>query len=60
MNLRPEIKTFCDAAETLLCPAIMQGPLTEEERSMVEVYMSSLERLISKGTAATAPARRVF
>lgn len=60
MNLRPEIKTFCDAAETLLSPAIMHGPLTEEERSMLEMYMSSLEKMVAKGTAATAPARRVF
>ena len=60
MNLRSEIKTFCDAAETLLSPAIMQGPLTQEERSMLELYMASLEKLVAKGTASTAPARRVF
>lgn len=60
MNLRHEIKVFCDAAETLLSPVIMQTPLTEEERDMVMVYMQSLGKMIANGTAATAPAKRTF
>ena len=60
MNLRPEIKTFCDAAETLLSPVIMDSPLTEEERNVIVVYMASLGKMVAKGTAATAPAQRMF
>lgn len=60
MKLRPEIKTFCDAAETLLSPVLMQKPLTEEERSLIKMYMKSLETVILTGTASTKPAQLIF
>jgi hypothetical protein len=60
MTLRPEIKAFCDASETLLSPAIMQTPLTEDEKTIVKVYVQSLDKMVLKGTATSEPARRVF
>ncbi|ULA68617.1 MAG: hypothetical protein LZF62_360020 [Nitrospira sp.] len=54
LNLRPEVKAFCDAAETLLSPVIMQLPLTEAERSMIRIYMESLEKAGVRETATPA------
>jgi hypothetical protein len=54
------MKTFCDAAETLLSPVIMQTPLSAEERDMLKMYLASLEKVVANGTAATTPAPRVF
>lgn len=54
LNLRPEVKAFCDAAETLLSPVIMQLPLTEAERSMIKIYMESLEKAVVRETATPA------
>ena len=51
LSLRPEVKAFCDAAETLLSPGIMQLPLTEADQSMMRVYMESLEKAVTRETA---------
>jgi hypothetical protein len=47
MTFRPEIKRFCDAAETLLSPVLLQSPLTEDECSMIRVYIKNLESLVT-------------
>lgn len=60
MNLRPEIKVFCDAAETLLSPVMMQTSFTEDELALLRLYMENLEKMVAKGTAATAPTRHLF
>ena len=60
MTLRPEIKAFCDASETLLSPAIMQNPLTEDERTLINEYVRSLDKMVMDGTVTREPARRVF
>ena len=60
MTLRPEIKAFCDASETLLSPAIMETPLTEDERTLINEYVRSLDKMVMDGTVTREPARRVF
>lgn len=55
MTLRPEIKAFCDAAETLVSPILLRTPLTEEERGMIRLYMQTLEeKLLNVNAEAIA------
>lgn len=57
MKLRPEVKKFCDVAETLLSPALLDTPLTEEEMEMITIYMQSLqEKLLSTAKASRSAA----
>jgi hypothetical protein len=51
MNLRPEGKTFCDAAETLASPVLLESPLTEDERGMIRMYMQTLEEKVLRVSA---------
>jgi len=52
LSLRPEIKAFCDATETLLSPVLLRSPLNQEELGMIRLYMQSLEEKVL-GTATT-------
>jgi len=47
VKLRKEVRQFCDIAETLLSPALLQTPLTEEEVEMISIYMQSLEEKLN-------------
>ena len=48
MNIRPQVKVFLDAAETLLSPAL----LTEDERGMIKMYIDSLDTMVVAGVNA--------
>lgn len=52
MTLRLEVKIFCDAAETLLSPVLLRSPLNQEERSMIRLYMESLEEKVLSNVGA--------
>jgi len=42
LNLRPEVKKFIDAAETLLSPILLATPFNEDEYGMIAAYVESL------------------
>jgi hypothetical protein len=46
MDIRPQVKAFLDAAETLLSSALLTSPLNEDERGMIKMYMESLDEKI--------------
>ena len=55
MNIRPQVKVFLDAAETLLSPALLTSPLNQDERDLVKMYINSLdERVVPDGSAPEA------
>jgi hypothetical protein len=41
-QLRPEVKAFCDAAETLASPLLIGSPLTDDELTVVRMYMNTM------------------
>jgi hypothetical protein len=43
MNIRPQVKSFLDAAETLLSPALLTSPLNQDERELIKMYICSLD-----------------
>ena len=45
-HLRPEVKAFCDAAETLASPVLLRSPLTDDELTVVRMYMNTLEKKV--------------
>jgi hypothetical protein len=46
LTLRAEVKSFCDAAETLASPALLSSPLTQDEREMIKFYLHTLDQII--------------
>lgn len=52
MPIRPQVKAFLDAAETLLSPALLTSPLNEDECGMIHVYMETLEEKVLGHTFA--------
>ena len=57
VTLRPEVKTFCDATETLLSPVLLRSPLTQEELGMIRMYMQSLEEKLLSTASVPIPGR---
>jgi hypothetical protein len=57
MELRPEIKLFCDAAETLL--SRVMTPMTDEEWTIVREYAKTLERAAANRTDVIGPLGRI-
>ena len=52
MALRPEVKAFCDATETMLSPILLRSSLNQEELGVIRQYMQSVaEKLLSTATA---------
>ena len=52
MPIRPQVKAFLDAAETLLSPALLTSLLNEDECGMIHVYMETLEEKVLGHTFA--------
>lgn len=52
MIIRPEVKTFLDAAETLLSPVLLTSPLNDDERQMIKMYIVSLDEKVVAGVSA--------
>ena len=49
MDIRPQVKAFLDAAETLLSPALLTSALTEDERDLIKMYIKSLDQKLVAG-----------
>lgn len=45
-NLRPEVLTFLQAAETLLAPALLTIPFNVDECGMIGSYVESIRESI--------------
>lgn len=41
-NLRPEVISFLNAAETLLSPVLLRRPFNEDECGMIAAYVESI------------------
>ena len=52
MIIRPQVKAFLDAAETLLSPALLTSPLNEDEQGMIKMYIDSLDAKVVAGVNA--------
>jgi hypothetical protein len=45
-NLRPEVITFLNAAETLLSPILLTRPFNEDECGMIAAYVESIKMTV--------------
>ncbi len=54
--LRPEVKAFCDAAETLASPVLLGTPLTDDELAIIKMYMQTLAKKVLDVPAEEIPA----
>ena len=46
LNLRPEVRKFMDAAETLLSPVLLTTPFNEDECGIIQAYIESLKTIV--------------
>jgi len=58
MTIRPQVKAFLDAAETLLSPVLLDSPLNDDERQMIKVYINSLDEKVVAGVSAPRPSAK--
>ena len=57
--LRPEVKAFCDAAETLASPVLLGPPLTDDELAIIKMYMQTLAKKVLGRPRRGDPSRPV-
>jgi hypothetical protein len=50
-NVREEIRVFMGVAETILNPALIRPPLSEEERNIISFYAHNVIDYLHKSTS---------